>query len=128
VLIKNLEKIDPINAEEGTLIHQIFHPHDTLCGIRYSIIHSTILPGKKSSLHKMKSSEVYFILQGNGRLHVDEESQKVTKNQAIYIPPLSKQYLENTGNIYLKFLCIVDPAWRKEDEEILEEFSKISGF
>lgn len=30
-----------------------------------------------------------------------------------------EQYLENTGKNNLKFLCIVDPAWKKEDEAIL---------
>ena len=29
------------------------------------------------------------------------------------IPPGSTQYIENTGNSDLKFLCIVEPAWRK---------------
>jgi mannose-6-phosphate isomerase-like protein (cupin superfamily) len=30
------------------------------------------------------------------------------------------QYIENTGVSVLKFLCIVDPAWRKEDEEVYD--------
>ncbi len=29
------------------------------------------------------------------------------------------QYILNTGSSELKFLCIVDPAWQREDEEIL---------
>jgi len=37
----------------------------------------------------------------------------------VYIPPLSTQYIRNTGSDDLKFLCIVDPAWREQDEEIL---------
>jgi mannose-6-phosphate isomerase-like protein (cupin superfamily) len=29
------------------------------------------------------------------------------------------QWLENTGKEEIEFLCIVDPAWRPEDEEVL---------
>jgi mannose-6-phosphate isomerase-like protein (cupin superfamily) len=116
---KKLQDIAFVIGDEGTKIRQIFHPHNTFSGIRFSISHSLIEPGKKSLLHKMKSSEVYYILEGQGVLHLDEESFHVSKDQSIYISPNSKQYIENTGKKDLKFLCIVDPAWKKEDEEIL---------
>jgi mannose-6-phosphate isomerase-like protein (cupin superfamily) len=118
--LKKLQDIDIVDGGEGTKIRQIFHPHNTLSGIRFSISHSLIEPGKKSTLHKMKTAEVYYILEGEGVLHLEDDVINVSKDQAIYIPPNSKQYIENTGKNDLKFLCIVDPAWRKEDEEILE--------
>jgi mannose-6-phosphate isomerase-like protein (cupin superfamily) len=52
-------------------------------------------------------------------MHIDHESAVVHSGQAIYIPPNSTQYIQNTGNSELEFLCIVDPAWRREDEEVL---------
>lgn len=118
--VKKLQDIDVIEGEEGTKIRQIFHPHNTQSGIRFSISHFILGPEKKSRIHKMKSSEVYYILEGAGILHIDEERHLVAKDQAVYIPPLSKQYIENTGKGDLKFLCLVDPAWRKDDEILLE--------
>ena len=118
--IKKLQDIEVLDGEEGTKIRQIFHPHNTLNGIRYSISHSELKPGKKSKLHKLKTSEVYYILQGEGNLQIDGEIFKVLKDQAIYIPPHSKQCIENTGDDELKFLCMVDPAWKHEDETVLE--------
>jgi mannose-6-phosphate isomerase-like protein (cupin superfamily) len=53
-------------------------------------------------------------------MHINEKTFAVAPDSAIYIPPGAKQYIENTGNSDLIFLCIVDPAWRKEDEQILE--------
>ena len=67
----------------------------------------------------MKTSEVYYILDGEGIMYIDEESEKVHAGQAVYIPPSAKQYIKNTGNSDLKFLCIVDPAWKPEDEEVV---------
>ena len=118
--IKKLQDIEIIDGGEGTMIRQVFHPHNTSNGIRYSISHSELKPGKKSKLHKMKTSEVYYILQGEGILQIDDDTFKVSKDQAIYIPPHSKQCIENTGNDELRFLCIVDPAWKREDEVVLE--------
>ena len=118
--LKKLQDVEIVDGGEGTKIRQIFHPHNTLSGIRFSISHSLVEPGKKSILHKMKTSEVYYILEGEGILHIDDESMKVSRDQSIYIPPNSKQFIENSGKSDLKFLCMVDPAWRKEDEEILE--------
>jgi mannose-6-phosphate isomerase-like protein (cupin superfamily) len=59
-------------------------------------------------------------MQGQGEMHIDEEVQLVTVGAAIYIPPLAKQYIHNCGEEPLVFLCIVDPAWRVEDEIIFE--------
>lgn len=120
MIIKKVQNIDPIDGGEGTEIRQIFHPHNTLNGIRFSISHSELKSGKKSKLHQLKSSEIYYILHGEGKLHADEDVLEISKDQVIYIPPQSKQYIENTGKDLLKFLCIVDPAWKQEDEIILE--------
>jgi mannose-6-phosphate isomerase-like protein (cupin superfamily) len=32
---------------------------------------------------------------------------------------MAKQYIQNTGRKNLVFICIVDPAWKIEDEEII---------
>jgi mannose-6-phosphate isomerase-like protein (cupin superfamily) len=40
----------------------------------------------------------------------------VIPGNTIYIPPDTRQYIHNSGRIDLKFICIVDPAWKEEDE------------
>ena len=49
-------------------------------------------------------------------MHVGEEQKQVKQNDVIFVPPMSKQFLENNGDVDLVALCIVDPAWRQEDE------------
>ncbi len=53
-------------------------------------------------------------------MHINDESEAVYPGQTIYIPPNAKQCISNTGESDLIFLCIVDPAWKDEDE-VLEE-------
>ena len=45
-----------------------------------------------------------------------EEQKQVKQNDMIFVPPMSRQFLENNGEIQLVALCIVDPAWKQEDE------------
>ncbi|MBL7001380.1 MAG: cupin domain-containing protein [Nitrosopumilus sp.] len=118
-LRKNSE-IKYIQGDEGTKIKQYFHPHNTLNGINYSIAQFILEPGKKSKLHKIRSSEIYYILEGNGNLMINEDSHNLEKDDSVYVPPNSKQFIENIGSNNLRFLCIVEPAWKADDETILE--------
>ena len=119
MIIKKIKDIDAFEGNEGTQIKQIISPIETNNAIRYSMAHCTISPGKNSRPHIMKTSEVYYILQGEGIMHVDSETEQVNQNDLIFVPPMSKQFLENNGERDLTVLCIVDPAWKQEDE-ILE--------
>ena len=118
--IRKNSEIETILGNEGTKIKQYFHPHNTLNGIGYSLAQFTLEPGKKSTIHKIKSSEIYYILEGDAELIINEESHQLKKDDSVYVPPMSKQHIKNTGSIDLRFLCIVEPAWKPEDEIILE--------
>ncbi len=118
---KNSE-IPSIDGREGTKIKQYFHPHNTLDGVRFSLAQFTIKKGKRSLLHKLQSSEIYYILEGSGNLMINNESFSVKKDDSVYVPPMSEQFIENTGTSELLFLCIVDPAWKAEVEIILFYF------
>ena len=71
--IKEDSKIEFIDGDEGTKIKQYFHPHNTLNGINYSIAQFSLEIGGKTKLHKIKSSEIYYILEGKAELKIDEE-------------------------------------------------------
>ena len=113
---REIDKVHVFSGQEGSQIKQIFTPEDTENVIRYSIAHCTINPGKTSKPHTIKMSEVYYILQGTGLMHIDNEEKQVIKDETIFVPPNSRQFLENSGNIDLVALCIVDPAWKPEGE------------
>lgn len=117
--IIDLKNCEEFIAGDKTILKELLHPDKQNIKLRYSLAHATVKPYEKSTPHMLKTSEVYYILEGEGIMHIDNENTKVKSGQAIYIPPNSKQFIENTGRNDLKFLCIVDPAWRKEDETVL---------
>jgi len=81
----------------------------------------TIEPLKRSKLHQLRSSEIYYILEGNAILNVNEGIHHLKKDDSVYVPPNSKQLIENTGSNNLRFLCNVEPAWKTENEILLEQ-------
>ncbi len=120
MFVKHLEHCQELIAGDGSILRELLHPEKADLQIRYSLAHVKVKSGQKTKPHKLKTSEVYYIMQGAGLMHIDDQSFKVNSQCAVYIPPHSTQYIENTGNSDLKFLSIVEPAWRKEDEQIVE--------
>jgi mannose-6-phosphate isomerase-like protein (cupin superfamily) len=115
-----LKTCDEFVAGDGCMLRETLHPDKQNLALRYSLAHATVPPGATTLAHRLGTSEVYFIIQGKGHMHIDKEVSDVGPNDTIYIPPHATQYISNTGQEDLTFICIVDPAWRKEDEEVLE--------
>ncbi|MBZ8181901.1 cupin domain-containing protein, partial [Oscillatoria salina] len=86
----------------------------------YSLARAIVPVGETSQPHSLTTSEVYYILTGKGEMHIDGETEFVEPGDAIYIPPNAKQFIHNCGDEPLIFICIVDPAWRQEDETVYE--------
>ena len=121
IFIRYLKDCKEFSAGDNTRLRELFNPLKDNLNLRYSLAHATVKPGKTTYKHRLKTSEVYYILRGNGIMHINDESGQVKEGQAIYIPPDTIQFIKNTGTTDLIFICIVDPAWKKEDENILEK-------
>ena len=121
MFIKRFDDCPEFTAGDDSILREFLHPAKAGLSINYSLAHATVLPHQKTRPHKLKTSEVYYIIEGSSLMHIDEESCEIGPRCAIYIPPDSVQYIENTSDSDMAFLCIVEPAWRPQDEEILGE-------
>ena len=119
MFIKDLKNCEEITAGDDAILRELFNPNKDGLKVNYSLAHAIVKVGERSKPHKLKSSEVYYILEGSGEIFIDDESEMVSEGKAIYIPPKSVQYIVNKSDIDLKFLSIVDPAWKPEDEEVI---------
>ena len=120
MLIVDVNACPRFVAGDETLLREVLHPDRDAAALPYSLAQASVGPGRRSLAHRLRSSEVYYILQGSGRMHIDGESGDVRAGHVVYVPPGATQFLENVGDEELAFLCIVHPAWRAEDEEIDE--------
>ena len=118
MFVSSLKTCKEITAGDATVLRELLHPGRQPIAGHYSLAHARLPQGKASLRHHLHNSEVYYILEGRGRMHIDDEAQVVDAGDAIYIPPGAQQYIESLGPGELAFLCIVDPPWRAEDETV----------
>lgn len=119
MLIKDLKNCPEFISGDGCILRELLHGPNEKLEFRYSLAYAIVKPGQKSFRHSLKTSEIYYILQGEGLIHIDDDAQPVRPDQAVVIPIHGVQYIENTGTNDLVFLCMVDPGWRMEDEVVL---------
>ena len=120
MLIRQLKDCPEFVAGDSCHLRELLNAKTDKRAYRYSLAHAIVKPGRKTKPHSLETSEVYYILEGQGRMHVGSETAEVGPGAVIDIPPHAIQFIENTGKDDLVFLCIVDPAWSAADEEILK--------
>lgn len=121
MLIRKLDECEEFFAGDQTILRELLHPDKQPINLRYSLAHAILPVGATSLPHSLTTSEVYYILSGTGEMSIDNELQMIEPGDAVYIPPNAVQFLRNTGTEAIVFICIVDPAWRKEDETVFAE-------
>lgn len=118
MLIRQLDQCDLFTAGDGTLLRELLHPDKQPIDCRYSLAHAILPPRSSSTLHALATSEVYYIMDGHGTMEIDGERRDVGPGDCIVIPPKALQRLHNASDADIVFLCIVDPAWQKDDETV----------
>lgn len=116
---KKLKNTTEFVAGDHTRLREIMHPLHDVVSIGYSLAHARVEVGHASLPHQLKGSETYYILEGKGRMFIDQESFEVEKDDVFLVPSLATQYIQNTGDSDLVFLCIVEPFWQEEEEVVL---------
>jgi mannose-6-phosphate isomerase-like protein (cupin superfamily) len=119
MLTRTLSECQEFLAGDHTVLRELLHPGKQAVQLGYSLAHGKLAAGRRSKRHKLASSEVYYFIAGRGTLTVDGNTHPVEAGSVIYVPPGGTQSLENTGTADIEFLCLVDPAWRVEDEEVI---------
>ena len=118
LLFRHHDECEEFIAVDDSVLSEYLHPDKDPLALRYSVAHAVVAPGQTTAPHRLEgASEVYIILEGEGLMSIEDESEPVRAGHTIYIPPGALQCIENTGSADLEFLCIVDPAWQPEHEE-----------
>jgi mannose-6-phosphate isomerase-like protein (cupin superfamily) len=120
MLVTRLDGCREFLAGDHTILRELLRSVPGQVAIGYSLAHGRLEAGGLSKRHRLASSEVYYFLSGEGEFSIDQESAKIEPGTVVYVPPGAIQSLRNTGSGAIEFLCLVDPAWKPEDEEILE--------
>jgi len=117
MLIRRMEACTEIIANDGCRLRELLHPGKDGSGISYSLALAWVDPGKSTYPHHLTGeTEVYLILSGTGRMHIDNESADLKAGDAVVIPRGARQWIECTGPAALHFAALVSPPWREDHD------------
>jgi len=89
---------------------------------KFSMAHVIVRQGDVSSLHDHHNmKELYFILNGRGKLYVNNKVFEVQKGAYVPIPFNSPHKLKNTGKGQLEHLVFAIPPFNPDDVHLIEE-------
>ena len=111
--INNLSKQEPFRTKDGSTIRSILDRTNAPVQ-NQSLAEATLPEGSATDRHYHKlSEEFYFILEGEGRMEINGETQIVGPGDAILIPP--NAWHQITALTALRFLCCCAPAYAHDD-------------
>ncbi len=103
--IQNLHRVASFTTKDGSQIRELL-AHRNSCIRKQSLAEARLPVGATTTPHyHPQTEEIYYILEGTGRMRIGNETQHVTVGDAIAIPPGETHQIENTGNETLVFLC-----------------------
>ncbi len=116
MFVKKTLECDAFVANDGCTIRDLLHPKNDAVDLPYSLALATVSVGQKSYRHKLEQTEVYHILQGHGRMFIENEDNKVGAGDVIVIPAKAIQWIENIGCEPLIFSAMVSPPWTEDGD------------
>lgn len=122
MIVRRIDDYESFKTIDGSEITEVIGIVTTKTR-EVSLALAKIEPGFKTLNHYHNFTEIYMVVEGKGRMHLDDEIKDVSKGDNILIPPKSWHFIENKGNKNLLIWCICTPAFTKEDSVL----SKSSG-
>jgi mannose-6-phosphate isomerase-like protein (cupin superfamily) len=113
--ISNISRVPAFTTKDGSEIRELL-AHRNSCIAKQSLAEARLPPGAGTAPHyHPQTEEIYYILEGTGRMTIGQESAEVGPGDAIAIPPGAVHTITATGSVPLKFLCCCAPGYEHSD-------------
>jgi mannose-6-phosphate isomerase-like protein (cupin superfamily) len=118
--VRNIAAVPAFTTKDGSEIRELL-AHRNSCLARQSLAEARLPAGGATTPHRHPiTEEIYYILEGQGRMCVGEEVREVGPGDAIAIPPGACHQITNIGSTTLKFLCCCAPAYEHADTILVD--------
>ena len=113
--IHNIDRVPAFTTKDGSEIRELL-AHRNSAIRQQSLAEARLPPGQQTMPHYHPATEeIYYILEGRGRMQIGDDVREVGPGDAIAIPPGAIHTIENTGDKTLKFLCCCAPGYEDAD-------------
>ena len=119
--VSSLKTLEPFVTKDGSEIRELAGPAWTPAE-RQSLAEATIAPGAATLEHyHRETEELYYVVEGRGRLRVGDAEREVGAGDCAVIPPGERHTILNVGEGPLRILCCCAPAYTHEDTVVTGE-------
>ncbi len=117
--VQNIDRVPAFTTKDGSEIRELL-AHRNSCIQKQSLAEARLPPGASTTLHYHPATEeIYYILEGTGRMTIGEETRQVGPGDAIAIPPGAVHTIRTTSVLPLKFLCCCAPGYEHNDTVLM---------
>jgi mannose-6-phosphate isomerase-like protein (cupin superfamily) len=108
VKVASLDAARAFTTADGSTIRELWHTE------AQSLAEASLGAGQATTRHyHAASEEIYFVLEGRGRMELDGEVREVGPGDAVLIPPGAWHQI--TAGEELRFLCCCAPPYADDD-------------
>jgi mannose-6-phosphate isomerase-like protein (cupin superfamily) len=118
--IQNIAYAPAFTTKDGSEIRELL-AHRNSCIRKQSLAEARLPPGATTTPHYHPiTEEIYYLLEGSGRMTIGDQSREVGPGDAIAIPPGAVHSITNSGSETLKFLCCCAPGYEDHDTVLVQ--------
>jgi mannose-6-phosphate isomerase-like protein (cupin superfamily) len=116
----NLQRLSAFTTLDGSQIRELAGP--AWSPVRNQSLAEATLPagGETVEHYHEQAEEIYYFVEGSGRMRLGGEEDDVAAGDCVVIPPGTRHKLWNTGTAPLVLLCCCAPAYSDADTVMTE--------
>lgn len=120
--VVNLAQAPPFTTKDGSEIRELLaHRNSALRNQSLAEARLPVAAATQPHFHP-RAEEIYFLLEGSGRMRIEGDVREVRPGDAIAIPPGQRHQITNTGQTVLKFLCCCAPCYEHDDTVMVDDW------
>ncbi|WP_428307615.1 cupin domain-containing protein [Lacipirellula sp.] len=118
----NLADAPPFTTKDGSEIRELLAHRNSVIR-NQSLAEARIPSGEATAPHyHPQAEEIYYILEGRGRMQIEDEVREVSPGDAVAIPPGLRHQITNISKEPLRFLCCCAPAYEHADTVMVDNW------
>ena len=95
--IHNLDRVEAFITKDGSEIRELLAYRNSSI-VNQSLAEARVAPGATTTGHRhLRTEEIYYILEGQGRMRIGDDVALVGPGDAIAIPPGQLHQISNVG-------------------------------
>lgn len=120
--VVNITEAPPFTTKDGSEIRELL-AHRNSCIRNQSLAEARLPAGAATAPHYHPAAEeIYYLLEGRGRMQIEADVRDVGPGDAVAIPPGARHQIATVGAAPLRFLCCCAPGYEHVDTVMVKDW------